>query len=377
MVHLRALSIGIGARRATTRQERIAAEYIQSQLNRLGVRDVTTQPFRTIPRIFWKAAPGYLLASLGLLWGCGRGRWRQISGGLFAIVAGFSLPSVWRLRTMAWERIAPQGDSQNVIAWIPAAGSQRKKIVLLAHLDTSAHRISASPRFVGVFPLIADGSVVAAVIGGLLSIAGLFPPVQALLGIGLLGGVGVQVLDEVLGGIPGANDNASGVAVALGMIDQLRMERLQNTEIWVIFTGAEQSGGGGIKRVLEQYADRLSDALFINLKMVGSGELAWATRQGVGISGSYEPRYGLLPIAERVAANHPELGVVGKPILLIDDLSTVREWGFTGITVTGYDPVTGHAPNLHQRSDTVERINPATLERAAKFVWEMIRELDK
>jgi hypothetical protein len=63
-------------------------------------------------------------------------------------------------------------------------------------------------------------------------------------------------------------------------------------------------------------------------------------------------------------------------MLLIDDLSPIADWGFSGITIAGYDRLTGYAPHIHQKSDQIEAIEPETLERAAQFVLEMIRQLD-
>jgi hypothetical protein len=375
MRHIRALSVEIGARPATSPAEAQAAAYVESELNRLQI-ETQRQPFATNARLSQKAVPAFLLCAAALLIGLRRGRFWQIAGGLIAIVGGLNMPSVWRLRPMFWEYGMPRRDSQNVIGKLSPAGKRHKKIVVMAHLDTSYHRQSAHPALVGLFPILADGTAITPILTGLLSVAGLFRPLRWLGMLGMFGGAGAVIADELSGGSSGANDNASGVAVALGIAEALRENPLEETEVWFVFTGSEQSGVGGTQALLEKHGSTLSDALFINLKMVGAGEVAWATQQGLGLFGRYEPRYGLLPIAERAAAAHPELGVMGKPMLFIDDLTAIVDWGFSGITITAYDRLTGQPPNLHRNTDRFEAIDPQTLERASAFVLEMIRQLD-
>lgn len=374
--HIHALSVQIGVRPATSEGERAAADYVQAKLTRLGFIDSQRQEFQASPRLSHKSIPAFLLVIMPLLIGLRRGRFWQIVGGLVAVIGGLNLPSLWRLRPMPWEAMLPRGESQNVIAIAPSTQKPHKKIVLLAHLDTGYHRLSAHPRFVGLFPLVADGSIIAAMASGLLSLAGLLWPLRLLGALGLGVGAGVILADELQGGIEGANDNASGIAVALGIAEGLRAEPLQHTEVWFAFTGSEQSGLGGVGHLLATQGDKLSDALFINLKMVGSGELCWATRQGLGAFGGYQPRFGLVPIAERAATARPELGVMGKPMAMIDDLSAIMDWGFSGITITGYDRVTGYSPNAHRQSDSARLIDPDTVDRALQFVAEMIRQID-
>lgn len=375
MNHIRALSVEIGARPATSIAEKQAAAYVEGELKRLHI-ETERQTFQTNARLSQKAVPGFLLVVISLLVGLRRGRFWQILGGLVAVIGGLNLPSIWRLRPMFWEYGMPRRESHNIIGRLTPTGTRHRKIVLMAHLDTSYHRLSANPALVGLFPLIADGTIAASIVTGVLSIAGMFRPIRALGALGMAAGTGLIVADELGGGISGANDDASGVAVALGIAKALRDEPLQETEVWFAFTGSEQSGVGGAQALLEKFGGSLSDALFINIKMVGSGEVCWATRQGLGVFGGYQPRYGLVPIAERAAAARPELGVMGKPMLLIDDLSAIADWGFSGITISGYDRQTGMSPNLHQNSDQIEAIDPQTLERAAQFVMEMIRQLD-
>ncbi len=373
LTHIRALA---EPRPAGSAAERRAAQFVMDRLTAYGLADVQQQEFKSTARLSAKATPAFLIIAAGLLVGLRRGRLWQVVGGLLASIGGLNLANVWRLRPMPWESAFRVHTSQNVLGRIPASADRRRRVVILAHLDSSPHRLSAHPRLTGYFPLVADGSIIGAVVGGLLSVVGILWPLRALGGLGMLFGAGALLADEANGESSGANDNASGVAVALIVADALRAEPLQHTELWLAFTGAEQAGANGVLALVEQHGEAFSDALFINLKAVGAGELAWATREGLGILSSYGPRFGLLPVAERAAAAHPELGIMGKPMNIIDDLTVIQDWGFSGITLTGYDRVTGEVPNLHRASDTLEALQPETLVRAAQFVREILLQID-
>ena len=45
--------------------------------------------------------------------------------------------------------------------------------------------------------------------------------------------------------VPGANDNASGVAVALSLAERLRDEPAEHLDVWVVLTGGEECGARG------------------------------------------------------------------------------------------------------------------------------------
>lgn len=374
--HIRALADQIGHRPPTSAEEREAADYVAAQLSLMGYASVINQPFQSIARISQKVAPGFMLVCLGLLIGLRRGRIWQFTGGLVAVIGGLNLPSVWRLRPMPWEMAMPRAYSQNVIATVQPTGTRHRKIVVMAHLDTSFNRISAHPPLIPWFGAAADGTVITSVVTGLLSIADALRPARILGLVGMLFGVAAVAADEATGGTPGGNDDASGVAVSLALAQYLKAHPMKNTEVWFVFTGCEQSGTAGARALLEKYGSALSDALFINLKGVGRGELCWATQQGVGLFAGYRPRYGLIPIAERAAAARPDLAVIGKPMTFIDDLSVIMDWGFSGITIAGYERTTGHLPGLHQRDDTASHVAAEVLDRSAQFVREMIHQID-
>jgi len=80
---------------------------------------------------------------------------------------------------------------------------------------------------------------------------------------------------------------------------------------------------------------------------------------------------------ERVADARPDLGLMGKEMLTVDEAALLWDHDLRAVTLMGYDRVTGMIPNWRQNSDTIHEINPATVERAAHTVWTTARVVDQ
>ncbi len=74
--------------------------------------------------------------------------------------------------------------------------------------------------------------------------------------------------------VPGANDNASGVAALLEVVRQLDAERPDGLEVMLVVPGCEESGMGGMAAWLDGPGARLEReaTLVVGLDTVGSGE---------------------------------------------------------------------------------------------------------
>ena len=83
---------------------------------------------------------------------------------------------------------------------------------------------------------------------------------------------------------PGANDNAASVGTVLGLAERLAGQPLQNTEVWLAFTGCEETNAGGTLALIEQYRSELKEALFVDFEMVGIGDRISYVREEGNIS---------------------------------------------------------------------------------------------
>ena len=80
------------------------------------------------------------------------------------------------------------------------------------------------------------GARMAGVDSTLISLLQLPPTLTLLVGVFVL--VDIELSDVV----PGANDNASGVATALALVDELDTDPPENVDVWALFTGGVAGG---------------------------------------------------------------------------------------------------------------------------------------
>ena len=177
--------------------------------------------------------------------------------------------------------------------------------------------------------------------------------------------------------VPGANDNASGVATVLGLAERFGGQ-LDHFAVWVLITGGQESFGLGMKAFLKRHKADLDKerTVFINVDEVGAGTVRYGQREGLILPGKSHPQ--LFEIAEQIAEDDGEDGSFGaKPLILRTptDASIARAAGFPAITVACRNAV-GYVPHHHQASDTLDNIDDQSLERASGFTAELIQRLD-
>lgn len=168
---------------------------------------------------------------------------------------------------------------------------------------------------------------------------------------------------------PGADDNASGAAVLLGMARAAASRRFDKTVLFVAF-GAEEAGLVGSGAYI---ADPLwpldRTAAVINFDMVGRNFFGWgANRPGaaaiVGLEG-----HPALAAAARAAAARADLDLVSVPAHLVELFGfedRTDDWWFRRRGVLSIHISTGLHGDYHQPSDTPDKLSPAQLERVAR-----------
>lgn len=380
--YLRPLVEEIGPRGSTTAAEAAAADYALRTLRNLGLSRVRLERFlsaRSAWRPYAVACGLAVVAALIYPWG----GWSTglVATVLAAFAMGCAIAEI-NFYDNPIRRLLPKGPSQNVVGIAPSRLVPRQRVVLVGHLDT--HRtpfLFRSRGWVVVFAVL----VILGFIGGAINIglyalgtatgwfwvypAALFPTfVLALIGLACL------QADATPFSV-GANDNASAVGVVLHLAHLLREQPLLETEVWVLCSGCEEVGCYGMADFLDRYGSDLRGAFFINFEGVGIGKIRYAAREGMTYPYPSDP--ALLEVARRVAARHPDWGASSKVLAAgYTETGLVIQRGFRGITLVGLDEA-GFLPRWHQPSDTLEHLQPETLQRAALFAWEMLRELDR
>ncbi len=381
MEHMRALCQEIGPRPATSTRERQAAEYVIQALTNLGLDNIQAQTFKSQSSMGHVVLPTALAATLGMPLAGAGGRWAKLAGGLLLLGSAHTLKNSMRTRPPFFQALIARGDSQNVIVSIPPGGSVERRVFLVAHLDSQKQRFTFPPSRSELLKPFGTSAIVLTALGGISLLAdALFGRkklawwqklIGAILSMDLLS----VLYDETQPYIEGANDNATAVSVLLGIAQALRASPLQHTEVTLLFTGCEEVGCVGMENYLQHQAPLQENALWIDLEMVGTGDLCYVTRHGVSYLTEYAPAPEMVALAQQTARRHPELGVTGKDMLIIEEVSNLRHWGQRAVCIAGYD-AGGWLPNWHRLSDNLENIEPDTLSRAARYTWALLQEID-
>lgn len=376
------LAAAIGPRPPGSPYERRAAHYVVERLREMGIAS-TLLPVR-VPRsfsliyvtIFAIAVVSVPLARLSEILGFALG---AIALVLFALeVAG----------TPVLSRLSAARGSHNALGLIPAhrsgarvRGDDSRRVIISAHLDTARSGLIWKPSLVRWYPALAMlvfGSLVAI---ALLELVSLFtsttiPWLLSLIPLVVLVLALLLLFERDLRGRPvaGANDGASGVAAALAVAKALKDARPAMLETWVLFTAGQEAGLAGMTQFLNENRFDPERTYFINVASVGAGSVRYSRGEGLLIPRRSSPV--LIRVAGDVARQYPEWKVQPETYRLTPtNQYAALAHGYQAIGIFATDD-RGLVPNWHQSSDTIERIDAATVETASRLVLEMIRQLD-
>ncbi|HGY09680.1 MAG TPA: M28 family peptidase [Oceanithermus profundus] len=314
-----------------TRLEREAAAWLAAYLEAHGFAP-EVQRFRAPAS--W--GPEVLAISLALGFG-GLFGWAWLAAigfyGFWAYFSGWPRP---------WQRLFARAQSQNVLA---EAGEGPRTLVLMAHYDTAKTYFAYHPARVRGFrtQFLAN----AALAGLAVPLAWWGGVAGALVGAYFLAQAGLLGWRELKAPyVNGANDNASGVAVATRLFLDLARRPPAGWRVLLALTGAEETGAAGAERLLASGAVP-ADALVLNVDNVGAGTLHYAT--GEGMLAYYPHRGPLLAAARELEGAAP----VAYRLAYFDTLPFARRGRavLTLIRLAG-----GVPPNWHWPTDRPEHV---------------------
>jgi hypothetical protein len=284
-----------------------------------------------------------------------------------------------------------------VVARNPAA-TANARLLLCAHVDSArsgliykpgrlqriarigrVFRIDLSPTrlifwsLALLIPIV--GAHAAGVDSDALSLVQLFPTLVLLISLFAL------VESELSDVVPGANDNASGVATVLSLTEELDRTRPKNLDVWVVITGAEESGFEGLRSFLRRHRKELDPKTtwVVNVDSVGRGDVRYVTSEGLAVSFDYTSR--LTELCEAIAesdrdgeSNRYRASALAHG--LATDAFAARIRKLRSTTITCMEPDAVVPANYHLPSDVPAAIDPKALDRAHDFTLTVIRALD-
>jgi hypothetical protein len=375
-------------RGSATQAEKQAAEYTLNELKSLGIEDAKLEPFIGLRSIwlFVALASGFALVGHAAFWLLRgpAGNYPALLVSLLAFgLSGFMLWRKFTFRDYPLRNSLPHGQSQNVVAVIPPAGDVKRRVVLVSHLDS--HRAVfwfATNILVILFAFLSIVTIYGVYLAMLLYSLAILTQVQFFAWLGL-----ILALFHFLGwftGVtadlgkysPGANDNASGVGTILALAERLRREPLQITEIWLAFTGCEESGCDGMLSLIKEHGGMLREALFIDLEMVGIGDGIRYIQDEGNLKRNH--------IAKDVEAIVQEVGepfginpASTPPVGAFTEGGTLWEHGYKAVCLSAQFKNTPILPEWHRLTDTPDRLQVEALERIHSLVLALLRRFDQ
>lgn len=360
----------IGPRRPTGLAEHVAATWVREQLTRAGLatEELRFNGLDTFARS--RGIPIALGAGAGLL---ARGRLRHAAAAAALLVSALEDD----LRLVPIERALARSQSRCVIGAVEPRRAAARTLCLVSHLDSSRSGLLFHPALAPhLRHVIATASVAMAVQAAeplLVRTGAGRAAVAAARGV-LAAALALLAERELRGeDVPGANDNASGVAVAAVAATAVAAEPLESTRLLFLATGCEESGTTGMRAFLE--SRDTSGWLFLNLDGVGApATLRYLPREGVGRV--WRADAALLAVAERIARGRPELGLrpAERLVGLTYDATQVLARGGRALTISAQD---GTIPNYHTPSDTPENVDADVVARALGVTMEMVAAVDR
>ena len=379
--------VAFEGRWAGTDAERRAARHLAERLEDLG-RDAELEQTRVRPNYHLAHAIHAILGIAGSVVSVSHA---AVGAGLVAFAVVLAVGDASGLffitrRLLGWRA------SQNVVSY--EDGEKPGALVLVAHYDASRSGAIFSRgveerratlggllrRPIGAFePFI--WSMLLVLLCCLLRLPGLdgvaltavqfVPTVLLILSVPLLVDIAVS---EV---VPGANDNASGVAAVLRLVDRYGGS-LEHFDVWTLFTGAQEPFALGMAGFLRRHRRSLSKdrVIFLNLDEVAAGTVRYTRREGLVIG--VRSHAQLVQLCDDIAEDDEDSGTFGARALVSrtdSDAYAARLRGYSALTISCRNAM-DCTPEHHRPTDTPDRTDAQALERAHGFCCELIERID-
>jgi hypothetical protein len=379
--------VAFEGRQAGSDAERRAANHLRGRLEHLD-REARIEPTEIWPR--WHLT--HLIHALLAVTGSAISVANPLIGTILVATAAISTLGDVTGRLSLIRRATGRRASQNVVS--TESGGRPGTLILTAHYDSGrggaafgrlderraalgqllSRPIGAAEPVVWSILLLLVTSV--ARLAGLdniaLSIVQFVPTVVLIVSLPFLADVALS------GPVPGANDNASGVATVLRLAERYG-GALDHLDVWVLLPGAQEAGALGTRAWLKRHKPELDPlrTIVLNVDEVGAGTVRYAPKEGPLLALRQHPR--LVSLCRQLAEEDVEDGRYGvKPVTARrpGDAYAARTRGLPAITVSCAGAL-DRAPHHHRVSDTPDQIDPEALDRAFGFCSELIELIDE
>ncbi|GAY26367.1 hypothetical protein ATG_15700 [Desulfurococcaceae archaeon AG1] len=260
-------------------------------------------------------------------------------------------------------------------------GTGSETIVLTAHYDSTKAAYSFNPTRVHRLGLTIKLNFASSIIVVFLTIAGSLLNSPSILIASFIASAPLLISTIILihrelfhNYVPGANDNASGVAVLLGVAESLAKgfeDDKNKARIIIAFTGAEEVGLLGSHHLYREKQEVLRNSIVINIDNPGIGDLAFTECEGTILTWCSHEEFR--KIVREFSTLKGIRTVTYK--LLPTDATPLMRMGLRATSLMAF--INGMIGNYHWYSDTTDKVNPENLEKAKTLVLDLLTILTK
>lgn len=359
--------VAFEGRYAGTDAERRAARHLVTRLEAMG-RDAHTEPMRVRPAYAFTHMLHAALAVVASVLSV----YVPLGGAALALLVAASAfgdltGSFFLVRFLTGPRA-----SQNVVS--DEDEGKPGRLILAAHYDAAKTGLvfnqRSARRRIGM--VVYFWSLVAVVVFAMLRLLGIegtfvtvlqfIPTVLLIAAVPLFADVALSRV------VPGANDNASGVATVLRLAERFG-GKLEHFDVAVVFTGAGEGFALGMRNWIKRNQNELDAELtaVIAVDMAGYGTPHYATKEGFVVASRFHPT--LIELAENIEGSEPYVS------RSLSDAYQARAAGLPAIRVSSL-PGSGAPPHYHLPTDTPDKLDPEALNRTYEFCCELVERID-
>jgi len=264
--------------------------------------------------------------------------------------------------------------SKNIYIKKEAKDKAKNKIVLNAHIDSATASILFLPKFVKYLNKNVKLTLYSLIILPLISILLIHSDFILLklffylIGFEFLIGLIISFHSEYIAKpTSGANDNASSVSILLGLAEHFSNKSLNDKEVWLVFTGAEEAGCVGIYEFMKKHRkDFDNETFFITLDCTGIGEPVIVKSEGM--IRKYKSDEYLLNILKNSAEEEGIKYQIQDLPVGYTEMEVIKNFGFKVVSIGAAPEDPKAVPNWHQKNDTIAYINGGTLETVYRLL---------
>ncbi|MEZ4801522.1 MAG: M20/M25/M40 family metallo-hydrolase [Gelidibacter sp.] len=163
----------------------------------------------------------------------------------------------------------------------------------------------------------------------------------------------------------GADDNASGVAVMLNLVEKLRKENKGNNYLFMAFSGEEEGLLGSNYFVKHPTVDLKKANYMINMDMVGRLKTdSTLAVYGVGTSPRFKQTLNATNERFKLIFEESGVGPSDHTSFYLNDIPVLHFF-------------TGQHEDYHKPSDDSDRLNYNGMEAISNYIFDVISDLDK